>query len=204
MRVEAFVPHGKLLTDIHTRISRKVPRIVRQVQFFDQYHPLQPPREYVNGETHYYLGRQYRLRIISGTQRSVKLVGKHFNVVVQAIDDSKAVRSLMKDWYRTHARDIFLRRIDDHYPFFKKRGCFYPKLILRYMQKRWGSCLENGTVTLNTELIKAPMICIDYVVVHELCHLVCPNHDKQFYRLMTSAMPEWKRWKDRLERTVVG
>ncbi len=204
MRVEAIVPSGKPLEEVKSRILRKAPWIVKQLNYFDQFHPLQPPREYVSGETHYYLGRQYRLKIRLGEKRRVRLVGKFFEVELPEPMDSSSAKKVMRDWYRKHASEMFNRKVDGYYPWFAKRGAAYPKIILRTMTSRWGSCTGHGTITLNTELIKAPLVCIDYVIIHELCHLVHPNHDKKFYRLMSAAMPDWERWKDRLERTVIG
>jgi predicted metal-dependent hydrolase len=68
------------------------------------------------------------------------------------------------------------------------------------LQKRWGSCTPKGTILLNPELVQAPGHCIDYVVIHELCHLVHPDHSSAFYKLLDRLMPEWKKWKERLER----
>lgn len=204
LKVVASVPAGKSHEEVENRIARKLPWIVRQLNFFDKFHPLQPPREYVSGETHYYLGRQYRLKIRKGDESSVKLIGKFFEVVTPTPSDSTKVRKILHSWYRTHAIDLFERKIGEHYPFFKRRGAAHPKLITRTMQKRWGSCTGKGTITLNTDLVRAPLVCIDYVIIHELCHLIQPNHDKKFYRLVSAAMPDWEKWKDRLERTVLG
>jgi len=67
------------------------------------------------------------------------------------------------------------------------------------MKKRWGSLTPSNKLILNPELIKAPVKCIDYVIIHELCHIVNPNHGKEFYQLQKKMMPDWKRWKDKLE-----
>ena len=77
-----------------------------------------------------------------------------------------------------------------------------PPMEIKRMQKRWGSCTADGKIILNPELIKANAKCIEYVVIHELCHLVVPAHNKEFYRLLEEKMPEWERWKERLERTM--
>jgi predicted metal-dependent hydrolase len=75
-------------------------------------------------------------------------------------------------------------------------------ISLRYSKKRWGSCTPDGTITLNLHLIKAPKICIQYVIIHELCHLIHHQHDSRFYKLLNSKMPNWKRWKEKLEITL--
>ena len=70
------------------------------------------------------------------------------------------------------------------------------------MEKRWGSCTRNGKITLNPEMIKAPKACIEYVMVHELCHLVHHNHTRDFYDLQSRMFPDWQKWKDKLEKTL--
>jgi predicted metal-dependent hydrolase len=71
------------------------------------------------------------------------------------------------------------------------------------MKKRWGSCTKAGVITFNTELVKAPTYCIEYVIMHELCHLKHPHHGKEFYDLLTQCTPDWVRRKERLERVVL-
>jgi hypothetical protein len=71
------------------------------------------------------------------------------------------------------------------------------------MKRRWGSCTPNGVMTFNVELVKAPVHCVDYVLMHELCHLVHPNHGIEFYRLLNTLMPDWQKRKNRLERVTI-
>ncbi len=83
---------------------------------------------------------------------------------------------------------------------FKKYKLEFPKLVVRRMEKRWGSCTAEGKVTLNPEIIKAPVKCIDYVIVHELCHIIHHNHSKEFYKLQLKMMPDCNKWKMKLEK----
>ena len=88
-------------------------------------------------------------------------------------------------------------------PLFKKYEIIKPELHIRSMEKRWGSCTPNGKIILNPELIKAPKGSIEYVIIHELCHLVHHNHTKSFYDLQEFMMPDWKKWKEKLEHSLV-
>ena len=94
---------------------------------------------------------------------------------------------------------IFTEILDEVYPAFIPYGIVRPKLRIRTMKSCWGSCLVNkGIITLNRKLLMQPRECIEYVVVHELCHFIHPNHSKEFYKFMEQFMPDWKERKGRL------
>lgn len=116
--------------------------------------------------------------------------------------NSSAVKSLLASWYYGHSKRKFQFVLDEAILKFKKENIILERMDIKRMKNRWGSCTSNGVITLNPELIKAPSKCIEYVVLHELCHLSIPNHKKEFYNLLEQKMPNWKRWKDHLERTL--
>jgi len=203
MKITAKAPVNYPPDAIRARLQKKAVWIARQVDFFEQFHPPQPARRYVSGETHYYLGRQYRLKISSGEKSRVRLIGRFFQMELQNSKDRSKARELMLKWYNTHAREWLAKRIENYLPQIEHLGASRPEIRFRRMQKRWGSCSGNGKIVLNTELIKAPIHCIDYVIVHELCHLIHPNHDTRFYRLLSRIMPDWERRKKRLERVTL-
>jgi hypothetical protein len=91
--------------------------------------------------------------------------------------------------------------LDEFLPRFK--GCQRPRLIVRAMQSRWGSLSQGGTMTLNANLVRAPRACIEYVVVHELCHLKHRDHAASFFRLLGRVMPDWEKRKQRLETALL-
>lgn len=94
---------------------------------------------------------------------------------------------------------IFTEILDKVYPAFIPYGIARPKLRVRTMKSCWGSCLVNkGIITLNRKLLMKPRECIEYVMVHELCHFIHPNHSKEFYKFMEQFMPDWKERKGRL------
>ncbi len=203
LKIIAKVPLDYEDDIIQKRLSKRASWIARQVDFFTQYHPQQPPREYVSGETHYYLGRQYRLKIIEGQQPRVRLKGRYFLVETPSKSDREKVKNQMQNWFTDHARGLLRRRIQEHLPTFTRLGAKEPIVIYRRMKKRWGSCSKTGKIVLNTELVKAPLSGIDYVIFHELCHLLFPKHDVKFFRLLSSLMPDWENRKEILERTEI-
>jgi len=202
--VSVVAPVGKSLEEVLEVVRKRTPWILKQLQYFERFHPLPLPKRFVAGETHYYLGRQYRLKIQEGSQEDVKLKGSFFWVTSREKGDSGRVERLLRRWYREHARSLFERRLAECFEESRVLlGKPLPALRLRRMKRRWGSCSRKGEVLLNTELIKAPLRCVDYVIIHELCHLKYPNHSKGFYRLLSNLMPDWKRWKKRLEQVVI-
>ena len=192
-------PSGSSREEIEDKLIKRGGWILKQINYFDRFHPLQPERKYVSGETHYYLGRQYRLRVQKDKQESVKLVGKFFIVRTLNPDERAHVKLLLMNWYADHAQ-ILLDRRTKHYAQ-SILGSDFKHIETRYkhLKRRWGSCDPNGTITFNIELVKAPIQCVDYVIVHELCHLKYLNHDKAFYRLMQSVLPDWQQSKEKLE-----
>lgn len=198
--VKVFAPQDSSLEKVESKVHEKARWIIKQQNEFLSYHPLTPPRQFVNGETHLYLGRQYRLRIELGTEKGVKLF--RGRLIVSA-PDQKDVERIIHDWYREKAKHHFTDILEMTFPKFKKYFIPFPELSIRQMPTRWGSCTPKGKVILNPELVKAPKGCIEYVIIHELCHLIEHNHTKAFYDLQETIFPEWKKWKERLEYQLV-
>lgn len=185
-------------TEIDKRILKRGSWIVRQQKYFDTFLPRSPQREYVGGESHRYLGRKYVLKIRIAQKRDVKLKGGELYVFT-SIDHPDAVKALLSAWYYNHAMPKFDEVFSECLPLFNRFDIGNPKMEIRRMKNRWGSCTPSGKILLNPELIKAPKRCIQYVVIHELCHLVIPSHSRAFYELLGEQMPGWERWKERLE-----
>jgi len=203
MRVEVLAPEDKAIDLILARVDRRGRWIVKQWRYFEQFQPTQPDRRFVSGETHVYLGRQYRLKVAKAVPSEVKLIGRYFFVRHSDPDDTDEVSRLLQEWYLEHAKSLFSNRLS-HWiaecrPLAMPEA---PMITVRKMTHRWGSCSKRGTITLNIDLIKVPLAFIDYVIVHELCHLKIHNHSPAFYRLLTRSMPDWRQRKQRLESFV--
>jgi predicted metal-dependent hydrolase len=192
-------PTGSSLQAIQSKLQKRGRWVIKQINYFDKFHPIQPSRQYVGGETHCYLGRKYRLRIQKGGGEQVKLSGKFFWVNTKVPKNRNQVKLLMLEWYALHAKAFFDQRILKYSDQLLEGRKKTINIEYGVMKTRWGSCLGDSTVKINIELIKTPLPCIDYVIVHELCHLVRANHDKQFYKLLEKAMPDWQERKQRLE-----
>lgn len=204
MRLEVVAPLGIQLDRILARVERRAGWIAKQIRFFEQYQPTQPEPRFIGGETHMFLGRQYRLKIREGESEGVKLIGRFFLVCVSNRNESGAVRRLLEAWYREHAERLFAHRLKQIINETRSLGLkATPNILVRRMERRWGSCTKAGNVLLNVNLIKAPIQCIDYVIVHELCHLKIHNHGAGFYRLLCRCMPDWETRKKRLEVVII-
>ncbi|UCP16389.1 M48 family metallopeptidase [Aeromonas media] len=157
------------------------------------------PRQYISGESHYYLGKQYLLKVIEApdAMQGVKLLRGKLEVSVRQRSAEK-VRELLADWYKARAKEVFARRLNamlDQAIWITGR----PPLRILTMQTQWGSCSPHGRITLNPHLVKASSESIDYVILHELCHIAEHNHSEHFYRLMSQVMPGWEKTKERLD-----
>jgi predicted metal-dependent hydrolase len=203
MRLEVVAPEGNASEKILDRVDRRARWILRNWRYFEQFQPQYRGARYVSGETHIYLGRQYRLKLHFGLVEVVKLIGKFLHVWVIDPDDKARVRKLLEYWYREHAQRNFEQRLQICMELCRSlRLVRQPRLTIRKMTRRWGSCTNVGNVLLNINLAKAPVHCIDYVIVHELCHMQAHNHGPQFYRLLSRCMPDWAKRKDRLNSIV--
>ncbi len=188
---------------IEKKIIKRARWILNALNYFKQFNPKTPDRFYVNGETHLYLGKQYRLKLAGGTENSVKLSHGYFYITFRNELAPNAAKKLLNQWYSEKAKLQFAESMDRCWQKFNGLGIDKPKLSIKRMQKRWGSLSGKGTVTLNTNLIRAPKECIDYVVTHELCHMKFHNHSPEFYKLIDSVIPGWEKIKHKLELSMV-
>jgi len=203
LSVRADAPSKFPLSEVIDAVQSKARWISNKLDVMKEFHPLPMPHRYVSGETFVYLGRQYRLRVACGRRCPAKLRGKFLHVAVASPGDRCAIRALVEAWFRERAEDVFNRYLKQCLMVAKRHGISEPKLVIRNMRTRWGSCSSSGCVTLNLRLVQAPVHCIEYVVMHELCHLVHHDHSPQFFRLLTRCMPDWKKRRAVLSRVVI-
>lgn len=164
---------------------------------------LTPKVRYFDGSKHWFLGCQYGLKTMP--PHSSKLSGLDENnqaIYVKTRGNEQQNQAALYQWYRAQAHTLFTKRmltLTAIAPWVKS----VPKLTIRRMVSRWGSCSSEGKITLNLHLIKTPLACIDYVILHELCHLKEFNHSKKFYALMYKVCPDWQARKQKLEEFII-
>lgn len=196
-KVLLSAPLGSSLELIESKLLKRARWIVKQQSYFLSFGTHTPPKKYVSGESHYYLGKQYMLKVMNGKPNSAKYKGRYFEVVCS---QKYKAEELMRSWYREHAKIKFAEIAEPIITRFAKYGISPSSIYIQEMGNRWGSCTPKGKIILNTELIKAPKPCIEYVITHELCHLLHHDHTKAFFELLEAEMPDWKRWKNKLEK----
>lgn len=196
--VSVDAPEGTAADEVVTAVRRRVRWVWLRLRACRERARHVLPREYVSGESHFYLGRRHLLKVIADTEQAgVKLLRGKLEVRVRERKAAK-VRALLDTWYRQRAQEVFVRRI---------AGCAaraawvrkVPAFRLLTMRTQWGSCSPHGELLLNPQLVKAPGPCIDYVIFHELCHLKEHNHSERFYALLHRLMPDWEKWKAELD-----
>ncbi|MDP0269119.1 M48 family metallopeptidase [Glaesserella parasuis] len=197
----AYAPPQAIRNELIFAISKQSQWIADQLQFFQQNPPL-VERQYISSESHRYLGRKYLLKVYEtpNNPNQVRLWRGQLEVSVRE-KTTQQVQQCLDNWYRQKAKQIFAERLNWLLPqtFWVTTN---PHIRLRTMKTRWGSCSVQGSLCLNPHLIKAPKECIDYVILHELCHFAEHNHSERFYHLMGQMMPQWKEVKTRLDRVV--
>lgn len=198
-RVEAHAPVSASDRKVREAVKARASWIARQLRDFERSRGSGIGASYRSGESHYYLGRQYLLKVYDagGQPESVKLVQGRFEVAAEGASAAR-VEALLAGWYMDHARDYFDQRVrvlSEGMPWVASQ----PPVTIKAMTRRWGSCSPSRRLTLNLHLIRAPRLCIDYVIIHELCHLVERSHGKRFMEILNSAMPGWQEPKKRLD-----
>lgn len=185
---------------IRERVRKRASWILRQRRYFEGFGVATKPRRYVSGETHLYLGRQYMLRVTKG---DVNAVHYHSNIIEVECRCKRDAATLLHTWYRQRADIKFPEYAEPIVEQFRVYGVAPQSITIRKMDTRWGYCTKDGKIYLNPRLICAPRCCIEYVITHELCHLIYRNHTKDFYALLSKQMPHWEKWKNKLERIMM-
>lgn len=193
-------PHATPADEVHAAVAKRARWIVRHRQKSLANRAQVLKREYVSGETHFYLGRRHQLEVLEaskGEPSRVRLYRGKLELRLP-VNDPSAVRRRLREWYKERAQAylaVRTREIAINIAWVDS----VPKVSLRSMAKQWGNCSPSGTITLNPALIKAPTHCVDYVIKHEICHLAEHNHSTKFYELLGRISPNWQADKSDLD-----
>lgn len=151
------------------------------------------PRLYLNQESHFFLGTRYLLKLIEASKNKVQVEGKYLVIYSKNINDRVSLEKQLYSFYRKELRKRLLLMVEDYS---QQMSLEVPTFKIRYMKTKWGSCAtSNQRIWFNIELAKKPLECIEYIVVHELTHLLERNHNKRFILLLDQFMPTWRLQK---------
>ncbi len=187
-------------------VKKKAPWIIKKQEYFKNLQLLYPEKEFISGEQILYLGRRYRLKVNKVQNSSAckpKIVGRrviiHVNSQLSDKDRKSMIEKTIIQWYVLRAKNVINKRIQ-HY---KQILGVNPKNIeIKDQKKRWGSCSNSGILRFNWHVVIAPMSIIDYIIVHELCHLEIKNHSKEFWRLVSLVLPDYQKRRDWLKNNA--
>lgn len=185
-------------------VVSKGPYVLRAIDKFHEMSLYRPqPKRYISGETFYIQGRGLRLRVAQAAKDDISSDGIYIDLNVKNPEDFEKKQRIVTKFLDGQCKTVYSKILEELYPLFGKYGVAMPALRIRDMETRWGSCLaKKGIITLNKRLIEAPRNCIEYVVMHELCHFIHPNHSKQFYSFLSMLMPDWRERKATLDKTA--
>lgn len=188
---------------IENFIVSKKEYILNAIDNFKLNYVPKTEKQYISGESVTLLGKNLRLKIEKDNEEYVSYDGIYVNIHVKRPDYYNRKKNLFINWINQQCITVFNEIMQEVHKKFIPYNVEFPQLKLRNMTSRWGSCQPyKGIITLNKKLIEAPKCCIKYVVYHEFCHFIHPDHSKNFYSLLQVMMPEWKENKSLLERSV--
>lgn len=190
-------PHRATKKEIDEVINKRFDWILKHKKKFEEQGPAYSKREFVDGEKHLFLGKEYIMRVTVGAFNNVTINGEFIDIECK---NESMVKPLMEQWYRQKANKLIPQIIT---PIVDKFNSLYDvspnKISLKNMKSRWGSCSSKANISMNIKLIKSTESCIEYVMAHELCHLLQMNHSKNYYSLLTEFMPDWRERKKNLD-----
>ena len=165
--------------------------------------PIAASREYVSGETVTYLGKNYRLKVLIGDQPSMKLKRGYVEATITQSDlnPEKTIRSLLQDWYRSLAER---RLCEKTVRLAQVIGVNPSSVTIKDYKSRWGSCSTKGDISYNWRIILAPHSIVDYVVVHELCHMLEHNHSSKYWKHVERHVPRWRECREWLKHNELA
>jgi predicted metal-dependent hydrolase len=200
--VEIIVPENTSLEKTKKLIKKKSSWIIKKIDFFNQIAEYDATKEYVEGETILYLGRQYRIKIINTENETfVKLKGKYLEIVFNKkfrtkYEEKKYVKTLVINWYKKQAEKNIKKSL---VIYSKKLGLDLPIFKIKNQIKRWGSCTSKDILNFNLKIMMAPKYQFDYVIVHELCHIKHKNHSNKFWNLVGKVLNDYELRKEQLK-----
>ncbi|MFZ3590343.1 M48 family metallopeptidase [Bacillus sp. DJP31] len=200
--VSVVAPTGTTDEKVSAYVKKKADWIVQKIFLFKDMEYRKIHRQLVNGESLLYLGRNYTLQLIDDFSLKKPIVslfqGKFY--IKTPTRDVQLLQKVMVDWYKQKALQRITERSNYYQHYFKRK----PTAVkVKEQQKRWGSCTTNNELLFNWRSIMAPSYILDYIIVHEMCHLYYMNHSQEFWDLLNTIMPDYEQRKEWLKNNGV-
>mgnify|MGYP004489409765 CR=1 FL=1 len=206
-KVTLSIPKKMPLDKAKDFVKKKANWIRKKLDFYDTFAKQKEKITFENGEIVYLLGKQYKMKIISDTENNIIVNNKYMEIHIKEkyIKSKNYIKNFYEKWLKQYAFNIFEELVIKYQEKLKQYGVKIPEIEVKQMKTRWGSCIPAyNKVIFNLSLIKTPICCIEYVVLHELSHFKHQNHSKNFYNFITIFMPDWKERKKILDEEFMG
>ena len=206
-KIIVSAPNDIALDEIKYFIKNKYSWIKKQLDYYDTYSEQKEKINFENGETIYLLGKQYKIKMVPNNINYIKINNKYIEIHIKQkyINNKNYIEKIYIKWLKEYALNIIEKCIDKYLIVLNKYGVSVSNIEIRTMKARWGSCnIKSKKILFNTKLIKTPMCCVEYVVLHELCHFKYSNHNEKFYKFITIFMPDWEQRKKILDEEFAG
>jgi predicted metal-dependent hydrolase len=195
-------PYRTLLKTIENLVIAKTPWINKHLENYRSSVSINNNKEYADGSIILLQGKEHLIRIIESNKNFTKINCNTIEIGLKSIADTEIVGPMVEKWYKAFAEGIFRRKFDEILLKYKDFNFEPSEFSVRVLKRRWGSCSSKGKITISSELVKLDEIYLEYVILHELCHLRHHNHGKEFYKLLTEVFPEWKQKRSELRRYI--
>lgn len=177
---------------INEEVNKKRYWIYQKLNHDQKYSAIKDPREYVSGESFLYLGKRYNLDIADNDIDGIHFTNK-FEISKRSQPEAE---ELFRKWYRQKAKDLIIPKVGEYA---KSLGVKFDRIFIKDLKYRWGSCSPKKNLNFNWRLIKAPINVLNYVIVHELAHLIEPHHNDDFWNIVKVQIPKYKKAKEWLK-----
>ncbi len=196
-------PYRTSIKTIENLVNAKTPWIKKHLENYRSSVNINNIKTYFDGSVTLLHGKEHRINIIESNKYFVKLNGEN-NIVIglKNISDKEIVGIMLEKWYKTIAEEIFRKRFGEVLLKYKAYDFNPAGFAVKILKRRWGSCSSKGKITISSELVKLDDIYLEYVILHELCHLRHHNHGKEFYELLSRVFPDWKKRRSELRRFI--
>ena len=197
--VHVSAPAGVPAAWVAQQVLKRADWIRQHLVEFARRPPPAPARSYYAGSPHHYQGQPLALRLSEGPRPTVAAASNELIITYPTPHAPARTEAILLAWYARQAPALFTESLARVWPAFEGLNLRRPTLFVRHMRTRWGSCTPTtARIRLTPDLVRATSGCLDYVVLHECCHLKVPDHSAAFYALQTRLLPDWELWKQRL------